>query len=429
MVSCFSDRAETFCGNNVFLPSEFMEVLLIPLIKNKTLTASESSNYRPIALPTAASKLFEIILQQKLSTYLYTSDSQFGFKAAHSTDMAVFSFKESVKIYLKSGSPVFVCFLDATKAFDRVNHKKLFDTLKMRGVPEYLIRILSYWYSNQKYAVKWGNAISSYFEVSNGIRQGGILSPILYNLYTDRLSTLLTRSRIGCHIAGECVNHVAYADDMVLLSPSWKALQLLIEICCEFASKNDIIYNDSKTKCMAFWPRSYRQAAIAPITLGTASIEFGDEAIYLGHHISHNLKDDSDIYKQIKKMNTVGNVLIRKMATCTDKVKCELFRAHCSALYCSSLWSSYNLSMYQKLKVCHNDILRRLLGIPRWNSARTMFVNTRLDHLDVIIRKQCYNFKRRMELSHNKMIRAIFDSCSFKLSKLFSKWRDNTEVV
>ena len=105
---------------------------------------------------------------------MYTSDAQFGFKASHGTDMAIFSFKESVKIYLNSGSPVFACFLDATKAFDRVNHTKLFNILKTRKIPEYLIGILSYWYSNQKYAVRWGNAISSYFEISNGIRQGGV---------------------------------------------------------------------------------------------------------------------------------------------------------------------------------------------------------------------------------------------------------------
>ena len=88
----------------------------------------------------------------------------------------------------------------------------LFNILKTRKIPEYLIGILSYWYSNQKYAVRWGNAISSYFEISNGIRQGGILSPILYNLYTDSLSTQLLSSRIGFHFAGECVNHIVYAE-------------------------------------------------------------------------------------------------------------------------------------------------------------------------------------------------------------------------
>ena len=104
-----------------------MKVLLVPMIKNITLKFSDSRNYRPIALPTADSKLFEAILQNRMSPYMYTSDAHIGFKATHGTDMALFSFKESVKIYLNSGSPVFVYFLNATKAFDRANHTELFN--------------------------------------------------------------------------------------------------------------------------------------------------------------------------------------------------------------------------------------------------------------------------------------------------------------
>ena len=166
--------------------------------------------------------------------------------------MAISSFKESVKIDLDSESPIFVCFLDATKTFDRVKHTKLFNILKTRKIPEYLIGILSYWYSNQKYAVRWGNEISSYFEISNGIRQRGILSPILYNLYTDSLSTQLLSSRIGCHIAGDCANLITYADDMVLLVPSIKALENLKDMCFNFVGENDILYNETNTQCIAF---------------------------------------------------------------------------------------------------------------------------------------------------------------------------------
>ena len=85
--------------------------------------------------------------------------------------------------------------------------------------------------------------------------------------------------------------------------------------------------------------------------------------------------------------------------------------------------------MYRKLKVSHNDILRRLLGVPRYTSARTLFVNTRHDNVDVIIRKQCYNLKLRIEGSHNRIIKSIFDSRSFKASKFFAKWRDSIEVT
>ena len=86
---------------------------------------------------------------------------------------------------------------------------------------------------------------------------------------------------------------------------------------------------------MAFWPRSITQHVLPTVTLGTASLNFVVEAVYLGHNISSNLKGDSDVYKHSKKLNTIGNVLIRKFAICSVKLKCVLFRAHFSALYCS----------------------------------------------------------------------------------------------
>ena len=79
--------------SNTLLPSELMKVLLVPNIENKTLVSSDSINYRLIVLPTAARKLFEVILQNRMSPYMYTSDAQFAFKASHGTDMAIFSFK------------------------------------------------------------------------------------------------------------------------------------------------------------------------------------------------------------------------------------------------------------------------------------------------------------------------------------------------
>ena len=86
------------------------------------------------------------------------------------------------------------------------------------------MQLLVYWCSAQEYVVKWGNALSCELKVSNGIRQGGLISPVPYNVYTDGLSDLLRGTKIGCHIGGECVRYISYADDMVLLAPSAKAL-------------------------------------------------------------------------------------------------------------------------------------------------------------------------------------------------------------
>ena len=129
--------------------------------------------------------------------------------------------KSVTKYYTQENSPVFTCFfLNASKAFDKINHYTLFQKLLDRETPIILVRILLFWYTKQTMCVKWGDCMSDYFYVSNGIRQGGILSPKLYSVYVDDISDYLVKSQIGCHIDNVCVNHVRYADDICLMAPS-----------------------------------------------------------------------------------------------------------------------------------------------------------------------------------------------------------------
>ena len=104
-----------------FLPSDLTDTVLVPSVKDKTGDISDKGNYRPsIALASVISKVFEIALLVKLERYLYSSDYQFGFKPKHSTDLCIYTLTEVIEFY--KSSSVYVCFMDASKAFDRVNH-------------------------------------------------------------------------------------------------------------------------------------------------------------------------------------------------------------------------------------------------------------------------------------------------------------------
>ena len=128
--------------------------------------------------------MFESLLLTRLKPFIETSDNQFGFKTNHSTDACIYLLKELVNYYAASNSPVFLCFVDVRKAFDRVNYHKLFLKLHERGTPLYLIGILNYWFNTQQFCVSWGNALSTHFGSSNGLRQGGILSSYLQQQMT-----------------------------------------------------------------------------------------------------------------------------------------------------------------------------------------------------------------------------------------------------
>ena len=128
------------------------------------------------------SKIFECLLYLRMEPFLNTCPNQFGFKKNLGTELCNFTLKEFIIFYHNMGSHIFICFLDVSSAFDRLSHTIVFTKLD-KGVPLYLVRILCYWYLQQNIKVRWNGNFSESFTVTNGVRQGGILSPHLFNLY------------------------------------------------------------------------------------------------------------------------------------------------------------------------------------------------------------------------------------------------------
>ena len=222
------------------LPDSMLSVTLVPVIKDKAGKVGSMDNYRPIALASTLSKVLERMLLDRISDFIFTTENQFGYKAKHSTDMCIYALKEAVELYKSQGSTMLIGFIDASKAFDRVNHFKLFNKLKMRGVPGSIVRILAYWYANQTMHVKWGSSLSTPFSVGNGVRQGGLLSSALFNLYMDDLSKQLGACSTGCMIGDSLINHFMYADDLAITSPSSAGFQQLLNICSEYGVECDV---------------------------------------------------------------------------------------------------------------------------------------------------------------------------------------------
>lgn len=125
------------------LPHSMLTVTLVPVIKDKAGKVGSLDNYRPIALASVLPKVLKKILLDRLNGYIETTDNQFGFKPKHGTDQCIYALKEMVEIYIMQNSSISIGFIDASKASDGVKHLKLFLKLRQRGVPNYIIRILS----------------------------------------------------------------------------------------------------------------------------------------------------------------------------------------------------------------------------------------------------------------------------------------------
>ena len=136
----------------------------------------------------------------------------------------MFSFeKDSWKIISKNNR-AYANFIDLSKAFNLVNHKILLKKLENFKVPKDIIKILSSYLKFQSARIKFRGHIGEFHDITRGVRQGGILSPILFKLYIDSLINDISSMDIGCKLGISCINILTYADDIVLLSNSAETL-------------------------------------------------------------------------------------------------------------------------------------------------------------------------------------------------------------
>ena len=253
---------------------------------------------------------------------------------------------------------IFMCFLNASKAFDRVKHSVLFSKLVRRGVPGYIVRLLCYGYDRQAVCIRWGNSLSDPFHVNNGVRQGGILSPYLFNVYMDDLSQSLNCCKTGC-LSGEImINHLMYADDLVLLSPSATGLRELLRTCEKYSKEHAIIYNSKKSSVLICKNRATMHVPSPSFAVNDTVIGEVAKVKYLGHVIANDMTDDADMMRQRRQLYALCNVLSRRFHMCSIEVKNTLFRSFCTPMYTCQLWWNFSVQSMHKLNVAYNNAFR-----------------------------------------------------------------------
>jgi len=403
------------------LPNDFMSSAVIPIIKNKTGDTSDKSNYRPVAIVTACSKIFESILLDLIDDCLITHDNQFGFKSKHSTDLCIYTLKNVIDYYRSRKSPVFACFLDASKAFDRVNHWTLFKKLVDKNVPLIIVRFLMYWYREQQVIIKWGNCLSEPFRVSNGVRQGSILSPKLFAIYVDQLSELLIVKKVGCHIDNVCFNHLFYADDLCLLAPSAIALQKLINVCYDYGIANDILYNPLKSECIVFKPNGYN-LQYPPIYLDHEPMVYTQTVKYLGVLLTSDCRDNEEMLRQVRGLYARCNTVLRKFKDCSFDVKKHLFQTYCTNFYCAQLWCNYSKQAFNKVKVAYNNVFRFLFKYDRRCSTSQMLITNNVLNFDSLMRKCIFNFRNRVNMSSNSLLTTLKCNTLILSGAMCNRW-------
>ncbi len=351
------------CLIHGFSPSAFGVSVLVPIPKSKLKSRNDPSNYRSIALSSILNKVLDKIFIKKCKTGFATSHYQFGFKQRHSTAQCCFVVNEVVQHYVSSGSTVYACLLDASKAFDRIAYCKLFEVLLNKSICPVIIRFLCQLYLSQTAVVRWGNEVSEVFRVENGVKQGGVLSPVLFTVYLDELMVRLSKSRAGCHIDSMFAGAYAYADDVILLSPSVLGLMDMLKICESYAEEFQVIFNAGKSKLVVI----NGPPIPGPLPFMGGTVEQVVQERHLGFRFGNCTKGQwvDDLCKQ---MIMKANMLKSHFVNLPHDVMYALFKTYCMPLYGAQM-IDFEDSTAEKLFVTWRKCVRFILCIsPRTHS-------------------------------------------------------------
>ena len=171
-----------------------------------------------------------------------------------------------------------------------MNYNKLFQLLIWKGICPLYRKFLVTLYTSQLFNVKWEDKFSDVFKVHNGVKQGGVLSPLLFGIYTDQLLLLMKKSNFGCYIGHVHYGSLAYTDDIVLMSPTILGTHKLLNIADRFGKELSTSFNSDKTK---FLDLSKDTNRVNNITFNNNIIQTCSSVNYLGNWMGENSSDQN----------------------------------------------------------------------------------------------------------------------------------------
>src|SRR3989442_869266 len=218
-----------------FIPEDFRKSMFVRI--PKVSKAQECSDFRTIALISHASKVLLHVIKRRITPIIegQLGDSQMGFRKGKGTRYAIFQLrmiseritqmnieKEIQGKMTTKKKKIYLCFVDYQKAFDRVRHDKLVEVMEKAGIPDLERRLIINLYWRQHAAVRWDGEVSREVDVERGVRQGYVISPILFNLYSEYMIKEAMENVEGIKCNGIIITDLRYADDAVLVADKRK---------------------------------------------------------------------------------------------------------------------------------------------------------------------------------------------------------------
>ena len=403
--------------NNVTAYEWFISIIA-PI--HKKGSKMDPDNYRGISLISCLYKLLTAILNKRLVVFCkensILSPRQLGFVSGNRTSDAHFVLNNLIKDYCHNkGERLYSCFVDFSKAFDCIPRDILFEKLRSKGITGKVFNLIKNIYMNEKCQVKIGQTLSEAFDANQGVRQGCILSPLLFNIFISELPEILDKDEnepamIGNHTK---ISSILWADDLVMISKSKEGLTKMLHDLSKFSAENGLKINADKTKCMIF--NKTGRHIRCTIKCQSMTLETVREYKYLGFLVTPSGEVTSGIL-DLKSRALFAFVQLKKKLGNNFRndvhIAIYLFDTLIKPiiLYCSDFWAILKID---KKKPCellpkknlidslHTKFLKQLLGLQTQTHNIGVFLETGRIPLMAFAIKNCIKNWNRIAIEKN----------------------------
>lgn len=384
---------------------ELTESIIFPIYKKGDV--NNTCNYRGISFMNCVAKVLMGILLSRLMNWVENhnilNEFQAGFRPQYSTVDNIFNLASIVHWNFKEKKKTYAFFVDFKAAFDRVPRGALIYKLEALGISTKVVNLLRNIYRNTKSSVWTGNELSESFETFTGVKQGCLLSPLLFSLYLNDLHENLGG---GLMIDGVNVRVLLYADDIVLLSDDIKVMQDMVKNLEIYCDQWNMELNLMKSQMMVF-RKGGRLSANEKIIYKERYIEIVNEYTYLGVILTPQMVFKKHVTKRSISAKNSINATWSSFLNKNDislEVKWKLFQSVCRSIqsYAAEIWGCW---LFDEVDALQRYFLKRILKLPDFTPNYALNLETRAEvsYFYTLNLHMNYIFKTIFKYSQNRL--------------------------
>ena len=370
----------TLCIEKTQIPDSWNNALMILIHKKGDI--KDVKNYRPISLLSNTYKLFTKVLTNRITRILDFNQprEQAGFRSGFSTMDHLHTLNQLIEKTCEYRLPLCVVFVDYAQAFDSIETQAVITDLQQQGVHYKYIKLIEVMYSKATATIHL-HKDSDEFPINRGVRQGDTISPKLFNAALEGIFRKISWENEGININGERLNHLRFADDIILIAEDGHKLEEMLNDLSTASNKVGLKINMRKTKAM------FNQFCIEQkIMLENTEIEKVDHYIYLGQQIRMDHEQLDEVKRRTRAgWSAFGNLSDIMRSSIPICLKRKVFN-QCvlpAMMYGSETWA-VTKKMEQKLKTTQHSMERTMLGISKWDRKTLHWIRNQTKVADIM---------------------------------------------